>query len=64
MKQEKVENKTYQQQIKKLQGDVLDMDSEQYRGQDTMKILVEKENIIQLLKKEIKNFSHSVNSSL
>ena len=54
LKQEKVENKIHQQQIKKLQGDLLPMDNEQYRGRDTMKILVEKENIIQLLKKKLK----------
>ena len=51
LKREKIENKTYQQQIKKLQGDLVVMDSELDRGQATKKILAEKENTIQLLMK-------------
>ena len=49
-----MENKTYQQKIKKLQGDLLAMDSEPYRVQATKKILTKKENIIQLLNKKLK----------
>ena len=42
LKQEKIENKNYQHQIKKLYGDLLIMDSEPARGQSTKKILAEK----------------------
>ena len=42
LKQENIENKTYRQQIKKLQGDIIAMDSEPDRGKATKKILVEK----------------------
>ena len=42
LKLEKVVNKTYQQQIKKLQGDLLAMDSELDRGNTTKKILAKK----------------------
>ena len=51
---EKVENKIHQQQIKKLQGDLLDMDSDPNREQATNKILDENEQTIQLLKKKLK----------
>ena len=54
LKQEKVENKVHQQQIKKLKGDLLAMDSEVYKGQETKNILAEKESTIQLLKKKLK----------
>ena len=54
LKQENFENKTYQQQIKKVQVDLLVMDSEPDMGQAIKKILVEKENTIQLLKKKLK----------
>ena len=54
LKQERVENKTYQQQIKKLQGDILAMDSKEDKGKTTKKILSEKEITIQLLKKKLK----------
>ena len=60
LKQEKIENKTYQRQIKKLQGGLLTMDSEPERGQDTKNILGEKENTIQLLNKKLKNSIHLV----
>ena len=53
MKQEKIENKTYQDQIKKLQGDLIDLWSEPDRGQATKKILAKKENTIQLLKNKL-----------
>ena len=46
LKQEKVEKKMHQQQIKKLQGDLLDMDSEVDKGHATKNILVEKESTI------------------
>ena len=49
LKQEKVENKIYQQQIKKHQDDLMAMDSDPNRGQATNKILAEKESTIQLL---------------
>ena len=54
LKQEKVENKTYQQHIKNLQGDLLSMDSERDKGKNTNKILDEKENTIYLWKKKLK----------
>ena len=53
-RQEKVENKVHQEQLKKLQGDLLTMDSEVDKGEVTQKILAEKESIIQLLKKKLK----------
>ena len=40
--------------MNKIQGYLLAMDSESDRGQATKKILVEKESIIQLLKKKLK----------
>ena len=46
LKQEKVENKTYKKHIKKLQGDLLSMDSERDKGKNTNKILDETENTI------------------
>ena len=58
MKQEKMENNTYQHQIKKLQGDLLAMDSDPGREQATKKILAEKESTIQLLKKKMKGKVH------
>ena len=54
LKHEKIENKTYQQWIKKIQGDLLDMDSELDRGQATKKFFARKEHTIQLLKKKLK----------
>ena len=62
LKQEKIENKTYQRQIKKLQGGLLTMDSELDRGQATKNILGDKENTFQLLKKKLKNSIHLVDS--
>ena len=44
----------HQQQIKKLQGDLLDIDNEANKGEVTQKILEEKENTILLLKKKLK----------
>ena len=54
LRQEEVENKLHQQQIKKLQGDLLAMDSEVDKGHETKNILVEKENTIHLLKNKLK----------
>ena len=54
LKQDKAETKVYQQQIKKLQGDILAMDSEVDKGQETKNILAEKDSNIQLLKKKMK----------
>ena len=54
LKQEKVENKIHQQQIKRIKGDLLTMDSEINRGKASNKILVEKENTIQLLRNKLK----------
>ena len=45
-RQERVENKAHQQQIKKLQGYLLTVDSETNKAEDTEKILVEKESTI------------------
>ena len=54
LEKDKVENKIHQQQIKKLQGYLLAMDSEVDKGQATMKILAENKSSIQLLKKKMK----------
>ena len=54
LRQEKVENKAYQQQNKKIRGDQLAADSEENKGEENKKFLNEKENTIQLLKKEMK----------
>ena len=53
LKQEKVENKTYQQHIKKLQGDLPPMDSEIDRVLATKKILAQKESTIHILNKKL-----------
>ena len=50
----KVENKAHQQQIKKLQADLLVIDSQADKGVATQKLLNEKENTIQMLKKKVK----------
>ena len=39
LRQERVENKAHQQQIKKLQGDLLTADSETNKGEATQKLL-------------------------
>ena len=49
-----MENKEHQQQIKKLQGEQLTMDSEVDKGKVTKNISSSKESIIQLLKKKLK----------
>ena len=54
LRQEKVENKAYQQKIKNIHGYLLTTDSEENKGEETHKLLNEKENTIQLLKKKLK----------
>ena len=49
-----MENRSHQTQIKKLQTDLLAADSYAYKGSATQKLLNEKENTIQLLKKKLK----------
>ena len=53
LRKEKVENKSYQTQIKKLQVELLVVDSQADKGAATQKLLNEKENVIQLLKKKL-----------
>ena len=55
MRQERVKNKAHPQQIKKLQGYLLTVGSEENKGEATHKLLNEKENTIQLLKKKLKS---------
>ena len=54
LKHEKVENKANMVQIKKLQGDVIRLGSEPGNVQATKKLLEEKYNTIQVLKKKLK----------
>ena len=54
LRQEKVENKAHQQQIKKLQGYLLAANGETNKGEATQKLLAEKESTMQLLKKKLK----------
>ena len=54
LRKEKVENKVHQLQIKKFQGDFLAIENEANKGEVTQKILAEKENTFQLLKKNLK----------
>ena len=54
LKHEKVENKENLIQIKKLQGDVISLGSKPGNAQATKKILEEKDNTIQVLKKKLK----------
>ena len=42
LRQEKVEKKVHQQQIKKIQGDLLTIDSKENKGEVTQNILAEK----------------------
>ena len=51
LRQEKVENKSHQTQIKKLQVESLVDDSQAKKGDSSQKLLSEKENAIQLLKR-------------
>ena len=54
LKHEKVENKANQIQIKKLQGDIISLGTEPSNMQATKKLLEEKDNTIQVLKKKLK----------
>ena len=54
LKHEKVENKANLMQIKKLQGDIISLGTEPNSVQATKKLLEEKDNTIQLLKKKLK----------
>ena len=51
LRQEKVENRAHQAQIKKLQTDLLLVENEADKGVGTKRLLKEKEDTIQLLKK-------------
>ena len=54
LKHEKVENKVNLIQINKLQGDIISLGTEPNNVQATNKLLEEKENTIQVLKKKLK----------
>ena len=66
LKHEKVKNKANLIQIKKLQVDVKSMGSEPVNAQATKKILEEKDNTIQVLKKKLKfpNVEHAQSPEL
>ena len=66
LKHERVENKANLIQIKKLQGDVVSLGTEPGNIQVTKKILEEKDNTIQVLKKKLKvpNAEHAQSSKL
>ena len=66
MKNEKVENKENLIQIKKLQGDVISLGNEPGNVQETKRLLEEKENTIQVLKKKLKipNTEHAQSPEL
>ena len=54
LKHEKVENKANLIQIKKLEEDIISLGTEPNNVQETNKLLEEKENTIQVLKKKLK----------
>ena len=66
LKHEKVENKANLIEIKKLQGDVISLGTEPSIMQVTKKLLEEKDNTIQVLKKKLKvpNVEHVQSSEL
>ena len=66
LKHEKVENKANLIQIKKLQADVISVESEPGNAQAAKKLLEEKDNTIQVLKKKLKipNVEHAQSSEL
>ena len=66
LKHEKVENKANLIQIKKLQADVVSSGSEPGNAQATRKLLEEKDNTIQVLKKRLKipNYEHAQSPEL
>ena len=49
-----MENESHESQIKKLQTYLLDAESQEDKGEGIQKLLNEKENAIQLLKKKLK----------
>ena len=54
LKHEKVENKANWIQIKKLEGDIIKLGTEPNNMQATKKVLEDKDNTIQMLKKKLK----------
>ena len=66
LKHEKVENKANLIRIKKLQAYVVSLGSEPGNAQDTRKLLEEKDNTIQVLKKSLKipNSEHAQSPEL
>ena len=66
LKHEKVENKANLIQIKKLQGDVVSLGNEPGNVQETKRLLEEKDNTIQVLKKKLKipNAEHAQSPEL
>ena len=64
LKHEKVENKANLIQIKKLQGDIISLGTEPNNVQVTKKLLEQKDNTIQVLKKNLKvpNTQHAHSS--
>ena len=66
LKHEKVENKANLIQIKKLQGDFVSLGTEPGNMKVPKKILEEKDNTIQVLKKKLKvpNAEHAQSSAL
>ena len=66
LKHEKLENKANLIQIKKLQADIISMGSEPRNAQATKKLLEEKYNTIQVLKKKLKipNNEHAQSTEL
>ena len=65
-KHERLENKANLIQIKKLQGDVVSLGTEPGNMQEIKKLLEEKDNTIQVLKKKLKvpNAEHVHSSKL
>ena len=65
-KHEKVENKSNLIQIKKLQGDIISLGTEPNSVQEMKKLMEEKDNTIQVLKKKLKvpNTRHVQSSDL
>ena len=65
LKHKKVENKSNLIQIKKLQGDIIILGTEPNNVQATKKLLEEKDNTIQVLKKKLKvpNTEHDQSSN-
>ena len=66
LKHERVENKANLIQIKKLQGDVVSLGVKPGNMKETKKLIEEKDNTIQVLKKKLKvpNAEHAQSSEL